>query len=115
MFCPSHTILPPRIGWWPTMARSSEGLPTPLRPSTQVTRPVRAVSDTERSACAAPQKRSTDSTLSIPLPSQIDFNHPRIGADRIDRTFGEHRAFVQDGHLDPELAHEIHVVLDHNY
>jgi len=38
----------------PTMARSSEVLPTPLRPSTQVTLPGSAVSETPRSACAAP-------------------------------------------------------------
>ena len=30
-------------GWWPTMARSSELLPTPLRPSTQVILPRSAV------------------------------------------------------------------------
>ena len=36
------------------MARSSEDLPTPLRPSTVITRPISAFSETERKACAAP-------------------------------------------------------------
>ena len=47
-------IEPEAIGCWPTMARSSDDLPTPLRPSTQVTRPIAALSETERKACAAP-------------------------------------------------------------
>jgi hypothetical protein len=45
----------PRDGFFcPTMARISEVLPTPFRPMTQVILPVSAVSETERSACAAP-------------------------------------------------------------
>jgi hypothetical protein len=54
MSLPSSMIEPPAIGYWPTMARSSEVLPTPLRPSTQVTLPGSAESETPRSACAAP-------------------------------------------------------------
>ena len=46
--------VPARTGWCPTMARSSELLPTPLRPSTHVTLPGSAVTETRRSACAAP-------------------------------------------------------------
>ena len=38
----------------PEMERSSEVLPTPLRPSTQVTWPASAVTDTSRRAWAAP-------------------------------------------------------------
>ncbi len=41
-------------GCWPTSARSRLVLPTPLRPSTQVTLPGSATSETPRSACAAP-------------------------------------------------------------
>ena len=54
MSLPSSAIEPPAIGYWPTIARSSEVLPTPLRPSTQVTLPGSADSETPRSACAAP-------------------------------------------------------------
>ena len=46
--------LPPLMPCRPEIARSSEVLPTPLRPSTQVTCPGSAVSETSRSACAAP-------------------------------------------------------------
>jgi hypothetical protein len=45
---------PPDSGWCPTSARIKEVLPTPLRPSTAVTSPTFAVTDTPRSACAAP-------------------------------------------------------------
>jgi hypothetical protein len=51
---PSQRIDPDVIGCAPTMARSSEVLPTPLRPSRQVTAPISAVSETCRSAIAAP-------------------------------------------------------------
>ena len=44
--------------------------------------------------------------------SKIDLHDARIGADRIDRPFGQHRTFVQNGDLHTELAHKIHVVLD---
>ena len=54
MSSPSRVIEPPAIGYCPTIARSSEVLPTPLRPSTQVTLPGSADSETPRSACAAP-------------------------------------------------------------
>ena len=54
MSLPSRAIEPPDIGYCPTIARSSEVLPTPLRPSTQVTLPGSADSETPRSACAAP-------------------------------------------------------------
>ena len=54
MSAPSNSIEPDAIGYWPTIARSSEVLPTPLRPSTQVTLPGSAASETPRSACAAP-------------------------------------------------------------
>ncbi len=54
MSLPSNTIAPEEIGYWPTMARNSEVLPTPLRPSTQVTLPGSAEIETPRSACAAP-------------------------------------------------------------
>src|SRR5229473_1237913 len=46
------------------------------------------------------------------LPSQIHFDHPLIRRNLIDGSFGQHRAFVQAGHLDAELAHEGHVVFD---
>jgi hypothetical protein len=48
------TMAPREIGRWPTMARRSEVLPTPFRPSTHVTSPWRTSSDTPRSACEAP-------------------------------------------------------------
>ncbi|MFK4663961.1 hypothetical protein ABIF76_004815 [Bradyrhizobium ottawaense] len=54
MSLPSSTIAPDEIGYCPTMARKSEVLPTPLRPSTQVTLPGSAEIETPRSACAAP-------------------------------------------------------------
>ena len=50
----SQRIEPAVIGCAPTIARNSDVLPTPLRPSKQVTAPVSAVSDTWRSAIAAP-------------------------------------------------------------
>jgi hypothetical protein len=51
---PSKLMLPRLTGCWPANASSRLVLPTPLRPSTQVTLPGWAVSETERSACAAP-------------------------------------------------------------
>ncbi len=51
---PSHLIEPEVIGCAPTIARSNDVLPTPLRPSRQVTAPTSAVSDTWRNAIAAP-------------------------------------------------------------
>ena len=54
MSAPSKVIEPEAIGYWPTMARSSVVLPTPLRPSTQVTLPGSAEIETPRSAWAAP-------------------------------------------------------------
>ncbi len=54
MSAPSKLIEPDAIGYWPTMARSSEVLPTPLRPSTHVTLPGSAEIETPRSAWAAP-------------------------------------------------------------
>jgi hypothetical protein len=51
---PSKLIVPRLTGCWPTSARNRLVLPTPLRPSTQVTLPASAVSETERSAWAAP-------------------------------------------------------------
>ena len=46
MSSPFQRIAPEAIMCWPTMARSSEDFPTPLRPSTQRIRPVSAFSDT---------------------------------------------------------------------
>ena len=43
---------------------------------------------------------------------QIHFDDAFVGRDIVDRAFGQDRAFVQAGHLDAELAHEGHVVLD---
>ena len=54
MSLPSHEIVPALTGCWPMIARSRLVLPTPLRPSTQVTLPGSALSETPRSACAAP-------------------------------------------------------------
>jgi hypothetical protein len=51
---PSSVIVPGAIGCRPEMARRRLVLPTPLRPSRQVTRPIAADSDTPRSAWAAP-------------------------------------------------------------
>jgi hypothetical protein len=54
MSAPSNMIVPRLTACWPTSARSRLVLPTPLRPSTQVTLPGSACSDTPRRACAAP-------------------------------------------------------------
>ena len=54
MSAPLNRMAPLRTGCWPTMARISVVLPTPLRPSTQVTWPISAFSDTPRSAWLAP-------------------------------------------------------------
>ena len=54
MSSPLKRMAPFETGWRPTMARIRLVLPTPLRPSTQVTLPGSAVSDTPRSAWAAP-------------------------------------------------------------
>jgi hypothetical protein len=54
MSWPSKAMAPLLIGCCPTRARNRLVLPTPLRPSTQVTSPGVAVSDTPRNACAAP-------------------------------------------------------------
>jgi hypothetical protein len=47
-------MLPRRIPCWPATARSSEVLPTPLRPITQATSPIAAAQPTPRSAWLAP-------------------------------------------------------------
>src|SRR5579859_7218756 len=46
--------------------------------------------------------------------SQIHFHHALVLRNLIDRALGQHRAFVQTGYLDAEVAHEGHVVLDHD-
>ena len=46
---------------------------------------------------------------------QIDFDDTRIGAHLIQRAFRQHRALVQARDPDPKLAHEMHVVLDHDH
>ncbi len=51
---PFQRMRPRDALFWPTMARMSEVLPTPLRPMTQAIFPVSAVSETERRAWAAP-------------------------------------------------------------
>src|ERR1700690_3307752 len=51
----------------------------------------------------------------FPSPSQIDLDHPFVIRHLVDRSFRQHGAFVQDRHLDAELAHERHVVLDHHH
>jgi hypothetical protein len=51
---PSNVIEPLAIGYWPTIARNRLVLPTPLRPSTQVTLPGSAEIETRASAWAAP-------------------------------------------------------------
>src|SRR6266481_4828098 len=45
-------------------------------------------------------------------PSQIHFDHPLVRRNLIDGSLRQHRAFVQAGHLDAELADEGHVVFD---
>src|SRR6516164_5260515 len=54
-------------------------------------------------------------TCSIALAPQINLDHALVLRDLVDRAFRQHRAFVQAGDLDAELAHESHVVLDHDY
>jgi len=51
---PSKAIVPEDTPCWPVTARSSDDLPTPLRPSTQVILPISALIDTPRRAWAAP-------------------------------------------------------------
>jgi len=50
----SQVMLPLLTGCWPTSARNRLLLPTPLRPSTQVTAPGAALSEMPRNAWAAP-------------------------------------------------------------
>src|SRR5262252_4818501 len=54
-------------------------------------------------------------TCNIALAPQIDLDHALVLRDLVDRAFGQNRAFVQASDLDPELAHEGHVVLDHDH
>src|SRR5262245_603722 len=49
------------------------------------------------------------------LAAQIDLDHALVLRDLVDGALRQHRAFVQAGDLDPELAYEGHVVLDHDY
>src|SRR5262245_4318193 len=114
MSSPSNLIAPLLIACCPARASRRLVLPTPLRPSTHVTLPASAASDTLRNACAAPSCRSIESTCNIVLSPQIDLNHALVLRDLVDRAFRQHRAFVQTGDLDAELAHEGHIVLDHD-
>jgi hypothetical protein len=54
MSSPSNVMAPLLIACCPASASRRLVLPTPLRPSTQVTLPASAESDTLRKACAAP-------------------------------------------------------------
>src|SRR5262249_3972951 len=54
-------------------------------------------------------------TSNIALAPQINLDHALVLRDLVDRAFRQHRAFVQASDLDAELAHESHVVLDHDY
>ena len=54
MSLPSQVMVPRLTGCWPASASSRLVLPTPFLPSTHVTLPGSALSETARSACAAP-------------------------------------------------------------
>src|SRR6266516_3766872 len=54
-------------------------------------------------------------TCNIALAPQINLDHALVLRDLVDRALGQHRAFVQARDLDSELAHEGHVVLDHDH
>jgi hypothetical protein len=84
------------------MARSSEVLPTPLRPSTQVTLPVspsakrpqrlrRAVVEIDR------RRRVQHGRSSAPRDR---LRRPARRRKRVERALGQHRALVQHGDLD---------------
>src|SRR5260370_15443492 len=47
-------------------------------------------------------------------PPQINLDHPLVLRDLIDRALRDDGALVQHRHLDPEFAHEGHVVLHHH-
>src|SRR3954469_19450438 len=100
----SHTIFPERIGSTPTSARRKLDLPTPLRPSRQVTWPFCAANDTLRSGWLGPEERLRVSTCSTSA-AEIDFDHALVGLDLVDRSFGQHAALVQHGHFRRERAH----------
>src|SRR5882757_4417149 len=50
--------------------------------------------------------------LSSSSSPQIHFDHPLVRRNLIDGSFGQHRALVQAGHLDAELADKGHVMFD---
>src|SRR6185437_3898102 len=66
------------------------------------------------SSCLLPYSLFATRYSRSSLPSQIDFNNPLVGRDLVDGPLRQHRAFVQAGDLDAELADERHVVLDHH-
>ena len=109
------------------MARSSELLPTPLRPSTQVIlprlgrtdaaqrlrravveidarrqhgRPPRLPVERARPSPAQPTPLGSGALgAGMTLPPQIHFDDALVGADLVDRAFRQHRALVQHRHL----------------
>src|SRR3972149_11955998 len=48
------------------------------------------------------------------LSTQIHFHHALVGRHLVDGAFRQHRALMQAGHPDAEVAHESHVMLDHD-
>src|SRR5260370_13773959 len=70
--------------------------------------------------CGAPQDEGGDlwrAPVRHETPSsspQINLDHPLILRDLIYRALGDDGALVQHRHLDPEFAHEGHVVLHHH-
>ena len=46
---------------------------------------------------------------------QVDLDHPRVGFDLLQRSFGQHLSLVQHGDIEAEVTDELHVVLDHHH
>src|SRR5262245_18606198 len=117
MSTPSNAMRPDRIGSKPMMLLRSVVLPTPFRPIRHTTLPAGTSSDTSHRIWLSPYATSRFWTLSIGIaaPAEIYLHHTLVLLDLLHRPLAQHLPLVEDGDRPGDVAHELHVVLDHEH
>src|SRR5438067_9944763 len=99
----------------PMTLLSSVVLPTPFRPMRQTTSPGPTCKWTSRRIRLSPYATDSCSMVSIGLAvlSQINLNHLGVPLHFRDGALAENLPLVQYRHHPGNLAHERHIVIDH--
>src|SRR2546423_5718891 len=93
------------------MTLMSVVLPAPLGPTTQVSSPAPIVSEISDSAVAVPYFATMASSTSMSLPEKSRYD-VRLFHHFRGRTFGDHRAVIEDDHAVRKRHDRTHHVLD---